>query len=393
MKLTTAAVTTLACDGPDRIEWDDSLPGFGVRCRNGRKSFVCQFRIGTQQRRETLGDVRKIKLEDARKVARQRFAQVELGVDPVATKANERAAVRLTLGHVADRYLEARKDAVRPATLAAATHFFAVQWKSFRERPIASIRRADIAARLQEIITAHGRVSAARARAYLSALFTWARREGLCDSNPVTDTNNPGAGLPSRDRVLNAAEIKLIWDACGDDDPGRIARLLLLTACRRDEISRLSWKEVDLDRGTIVIESGRAKNRKTHALPLPAVALNLLRSVPRRRDTEFVFGGDQGYTGWANATNKLRARMAKPVEFRLHDLRRTAATGMADLGVQPHIIEAVLNHSNGSRVAATYNRSTYTAEKAAALALWADHVLAIVKGRKAKVVAMPARHG
>jgi hypothetical protein len=215
MKLTTAAVTALPAGQSDSITWDDDLPGFGVRCRNGRKSYVCQYRIGrAQQRRARLGDVRKVSLADARKAARSLLAQVELGVDPKARA--EGTATSLALARVADRYLAARKDVVRPNTFAAAAHYFAVQWKPFRERTIASITRAEIAARLQEIVADHGRVSAARARAYLAALFSWSVREALCDSNPVVGTNNPGAGLPSRDRVLSLSEIKTIWDACGD---------------------------------------------------------------------------------------------------------------------------------------------------------------------------------
>jgi integrase len=267
-----------------------------------------------------------------------------------------------------------------------------VQWAPLRARPIAAITRAEIASRLQEVITAHGRVSAARARAYLSALFTWAVAEGLCDLNPVIGTNNPGAGIQSRDRVLTGAEIKTVWDACGDDDPGRIVKLLILTACRRDEIARLPWSEVDFDRGTITISAERSKNHRAHTLHLPPAAIDLLRAVPRRPDTDFVFGGAAGFTGWSHATKLLRARMAKSFEFKIHDFRRSAATGMADLGVQPHVIEAVLNHSSGTKAgsAGVYNRSQYAGEKATALLRWADCVAAFIEGRDSKVVPLRA---
>ena len=91
------------------------------------------------------------------------------------------------------------------------------------------ITRADVAARLQELVKAHGRTSAARARDYLSAMYTWAAREGLCESNPVALTNDPAAGIPARDRVLADDEIRTVWNACDDDTAGRIVRLLLLT--------------------------------------------------------------------------------------------------------------------------------------------------------------------
>jgi hypothetical protein len=121
---------------------------------------------------------------------------------------------------------------------------------------------------------------------------------------------------------------------------------------------------------------------------LPAIALDLLRAVPRRPDTDAVFGGKNGFTGWSNATKALHARMAQPVAFVLHDLRRTAATGMADLEVLPHVIEAVLNHSSGTKagVAGIYNHSKYTPHVTTALAMWADHVLALVEGRDSKIV-------
>src|SRR5262249_9200577 len=166
--------------------------------------------------------------------------------------------------------------------------------------------------------------------------------------NPVNNTNNPAAGIPSRDRVLSPPEIKLIWDACGDDDAGRIVKLLILTACRRDEIGRLSWLEVDLDRGQITISASRSKNRRAHKVPLSPPAVDLLRAVPRRPDTDFVFGTARGFSGWSCATKVLRTRMAQPVDFVLHDLRRSAETHMAEqLNVAPHIIEALLNHSSG----------------------------------------------
>jgi integrase len=381
MKLTPAAIAALPADQPDHFEWDDALPSFGVRCRNGHKSYVCQYRIGTLQRRESLGDVRKIKLDDARKIARQRFASVELGVDP--KPRTDGAATSRTLAHAAGLYLAARKDVVRPKTYKAAELYFRVHWAPFRERPIASITRAEIATRLQQIVADHGRVSAARARAYLAAMFGWCVREVLCDSNPVAGTNNPGAGLSSRDRVLTITEIRTIWAACGDDDASRIIRLLILTACRRDEVARLSWSEVDLvERGRITIAASRCKSRRTHVVPLSAPALDILRAVPRRPGTDFVFGGETGFTGWSNATKALRARMTKPVDFVLHDLRRSAATHMAELGVLPFVIEAVLGHSSGTKVANTYNRFSYEGEKAAALAMWADHVL----GRTSKIV-------
>jgi integrase len=113
--------------------------------------------------------------------------------------------------------------------------------------------------------------------------------------------------------------------------------------------------------------------------------------VPRRPGNDFVFGGMAGgYTSWTYATEKLRARVTEPVEFRLHDLRRSSVTHMAEqLKVQPHIIEALLGHVAGTQVSRTYNRAEYLAEKTAALAQWADFVMALVENRERKI--MPLR--
>jgi integrase len=272
-------------------------------------------------------------------------------------------------------------------------------WRPLRERPLDSIKRADIAMRLQDLVKAHGRAAAARARTHLSALFVWAMGEGLCDANPVTGTNNPNSDAKPRTRVLKDAEIKAVWQTCiPDDDFSRIVQLLLLTGCRRDEIGALEWSEVDLDAGTITFPERRTKNGRQLALTLPAPALDILHSIPRRADRPYVFGKvGKGFTGVSHAMARFQARMAAAgnalEHWSLHDLRRSAATGMAEIGIQPHVVEAILNHVSGHKagVAGVYNRAGYKRDIAMALAQWAEHLIAAVEGRTAKVV--PFRSG
>jgi integrase len=403
VKLTNRNVAALIrpADKDDVVIWDDTLPGFGVRLRGDKKTYLVQYRVGTQQRRESLGDIRKVRLEDARKAARQRFAQAQLGVDPAAERAAARAkaaAAQLTLGAVAERYLDAKKERMRPATYQAAKRYFAVHWKSLADRPLAEIKRADVAACLQNMAKERGRTAASRARANLSALFGWAMREGLCDVNVVVATNDPAAGTPPRDRVLTEAELATIWRACQDDDFGRIVRLLMLAGCRRLEIGELKFSEIDFDRGTMTIAGVRTKNHRPLTLTLPPVALDILRAAPRRDSSDNVFGGSAGgYASWSYGTNAINERIVaaegKPLApWTLHDLRRSAATHMAEIGVQPHIIEAVLNHASGHKrgVHGIYNLAGYPREIAAALQLWAEHLLAIVEGRKRKIVPLRA---
>src|SRR5262249_61313204 len=131
---------------------------------------------------------------------------------------------------------------------------------------------------------------AGRGRDPWSALLGWGMKEGLCKANPVLATNDPTEGMRPRDRVLNDDEVRAMVNACEEDDGGRIIKLLLLTGCRREEIGGLKWSEVNLDAGLMSIPGTRTKNHRTLELPLPEVAIDILRSVPRQEDRDFVFG-------------------------------------------------------------------------------------------------------
>jgi integrase len=179
-----------------------------------------------------------------------------------------------------------------------------------------------------------------------------------------------------------------VWAALGADQFGDILRLLILTGQRREEIGGLRWSEVDFERALIVLQPARTKNKRLHEIPLSPQARAILERQPKRR-RELIFGrGEGGFSGWSVGKARLDRHLlatrqeagAKPMpDWRLHDLRRTAATGMADLGVLPHIVEAVLNHVSGHRtgVAGIYNRARYETEMRDALERWADHVARI----------------
>jgi integrase len=388
MKLDKKTVAALKLP-PSKSEifvWDDDLPGFGVRLRGAGVRWIVQYRVGAQQRRETLGDIRKVTLDAARKIARQRFAQAELGNDPVAEKARVRmaaATAKLTLEKVTESYLAAKVGVVRPATHDQTRLHLTNHWRALAGRPIDGIKRSDVATTLHQITQQHGRTAAARARSNLSALFGWAMREGLCEANPVLATNDPAEGIQPRERVLSDRELTVVWRACGDDDFGRIVRLLILTGCRREEIGGLKWSEVDFDVGVMAIPGERTKNHKGHSLCLPRIAMDILRAIPVKLGRDFVFGTrGVAFSAWSYSMLALNSRITaiegKPLRhWTLHDLRRTMRTGLGKLGVQPHIAERAVNHIKGG-VEAIYDRYRYEREITAALALWADHVLALV---------------
>jgi integrase len=160
------------------------------------------------------------------------------------------------------------------------------------------------------------------------------------------------------------------------------------------EIGELKWAELDLDRGILAISGSRTKNHRGLILTLPPVAVDLLRSVPRRDGCDNVFGSSaEGFTSWSYGTDALNDRIVaaegKPLaSWVLHDIRRSCATHMAEIGVSPHIIEAILNHVSGHKrgVAGIYNLATYRGEIATALLRWSEHLTAIITGRRGKIV-------
>lgn len=166
-----------------------------------------------------------------------------------------------------------------------------------------------------------------------------------------------------------------LWAALSTDPLADIIRLLLLTGQRRNEIGALQWSEVDLARKMIVLPPERTKNGRKHELPLSRQALAIIERQPRRNSSAFLFSNMKGFRNWDAAKARLDQRLSIAA-YTLHDLRRTAATGMAEIGVQPHIIEAVLNHVSGHKagVAGIYNRAKYADEMRSTLQRWADHV-------------------
>jgi integrase len=302
-----------------------------------------------------------------------------------------------TLRSVAEEYLTVKQGELRPESFRVTRLYLTGPYfKPLHAAAMTQITLADVAGRISAIARTNGSVTAGRARSALSTLYRWAIGEGLLGTQPVNPVigTNLAQGATPRERVLNDAETVAIWRACADDDFGRIVKLLALTGCRREEIGGLRWSEIDLANRVVTLPAVRVKNKRSFILPLAPLALSVIETAPRLVDRDHVFGSrsSAGFTDWAGAKHSLDERLAGKItkEWRLHDLRRTLAMRMADLGVQPHIIEAVLNHVSGHKagVAGIYNRSLYEREVRNALALWADHVSSIVEGRARKVLPM-----
>ena len=190
--------------------------------------------------------------------------------------------------------------------------------------------------------------------------------------------------------MLSDDELRIILRACGSDDFSTIVRLLMATGQRANEISALRWSEVLEDR--IVLPPSRTKNAREHVVPLVPAVVALIHNRPRRND--FVFGRrGRPFGGWSWSKlaldQRIKAMGHKLEPWVIHDLRRSVVTHMADLGVLPHVIEAIINHVSGHKagVAGIYNRSNYELPKKLALEKWSDHLEALVSGKRpSKVV-------
>jgi integrase len=399
MRLTDATVTTLQLPPgkTDALFWDDAVPGFGIRIRaSGVRAWVFQYKAGGYAtRRLTIGRVGAVRAARAREIAGEYHAQVRLGRNPAAEK---RAAVersRHTFGALARLYLERRGGGLRANTIRSKSRALLKYAAPLHSMSIDAVDQRAVAHLLTQVENSSGAVTANRLRANMSAMYTWALKEGIAAGNPVVNTYKREER--PRDRVLSDQEIAVIWQALPEGNYGDIVKLLILTGQRANEIARLKWHEIES--WQIVLPRERTKNDRAHTVPLGHTAISILKQQTPRNGTDFVFGGrrDAAFADWFHAKRALDAQLehngAPLPRWVIHDIRRSVATGMADIGIQPHVIEAVLNHISGHKggIAGIYNRAQYSAEKAQALARWDEHICSVVERREGKIAGMRGR--
>jgi integrase len=325
----------------------------------------------------------KLTPEQARDLAKQRAGEVAGGRDPaVEAKVKTLAAAnRVYVGSVIPKYLHDRQSVFRPATYSEQARYLERYWQPLHQRAITDVQRSLVVARIDTIAEKHGRVAADRARAALSAFFTWAIDRAYCDLNPVQNIQRRSQSEP-RSRVLSELELVAVWKACLDDDHGRIVRLLILTGQRKSEIGHLSWCEIDLEKRQIELPPERTKNGRAHVVPLSNEALAVLSNAERLKGRSLVFGkSGGGFMGWSRAKRNLDNRLQKMLGWTVHDIRRSVVTHLHELGfAHPHVVEAIVNHVSGHQagVAGIYNKAAYLAERRRALELWGHHIAALV---------------
>jgi len=401
MKLTAATVAALGLpDGKnDIIYFDETMAGFGYRLRRSHdgkrllRSWIVQYKRAGASRRVLLGSAEVLSAEAARTAAKKLLSRIVLGEDPAADRADRREKDKLSLRSQVEQYLALKARELRPKTLREVTRYLSGPYfRPLHGIAIDMIGRKDVASRLGAIQREHGDIVAKAARDKLSAFYVWAMQEGLTEANPVIGTRAPQGNKP-RDRVLSNVEFVAIWNACKDDDYGKIIKLLILTGCRRAEIGGMCWSEFDLDgpQPSWTLPAERSKNGKAHTLPLMPMAFAIIKGAPRMVSRDQLFGSRSGagFASWDRDKAALNERSGV-TNWTPHDIRRSVTTKMADIGVQPHVIEQILNHQSGHKAgpAGIYNRSAYEREVRNALALWEDQVRTLVEGGERKVIHM-----
>jgi integrase len=385
-QLTQAVVERMKAPAERTEIPDHLLPALRLIVQpSGTRAWAVRCRIYGKPAKLTIGDARVIGIAEARDKARDLLREVAAGRDPREAK---RQLAADTLGTIAEQYLRHVASTRRPRTQEAYVHHLK-QWMPLHRRPLVELTRREISTRLLDMKDNHGPVAANRARSTLSALFTWAIKRGLVDVNPVAGTIQNEER--SRDRVLSLEELRSLWQATDSpDDHAAIVRLLMLTGCRRNEVSAMAWGEVDLDKAIWSIPGSRTKNGKAHRVSLSGQALEIIRARPRRGERPYVFGARGApYSGWTRAKRQLDEHCGV-TDWTLHDLRRSFVTHLCEIGIAPHVVESAVNHISGHKggVAGIYNRSDYWVERVRALQLWADYLLEV---SEVKVIELPRR--
>lgn len=369
--------------GPARREIPDGHTRglFYVLQPSGAASWAFRYRFAGKPKKLTIGPYPAIDLPAARKLAGEAAQAIARNEDPASAKKAAKEAARVEalpvrdlVETVVDNFIERyAKKHTRESSWRETDRILKREvigaWEG---RRLSQIGRADVHDLLDKIVDRGAPIAANRTLAAFRRMCGWAVERGITDTSPCEKVRAPAAEN-SRDRVLSDDEIKRAWgafEAIGWPF-GPLAKLLLLTGARRDEVADARWSEIDFDKKIWTIAKERAKNGVAHEIPLSAAADSILKVLPRigdgkKSDLVFTTNGKTAVSGFSGAKEQLdsaildtlRAEAVKrgddpkdvkaPERWTLHDLRRTAASGIAGRGIAPHVVEAVLNHKSGT---------------------------------------------
>jgi integrase len=366
----------------DVVIHDSELKGFHLKVTpQGKRVFSVYYRTkGARvlQRRYKIGDYPRISVANAREMAKAILGKVASGGDPSAQRKSERHQINSgRVDEIVERFLTTYASKNRTASETERI-FRRYVIPKIGKRSIHDLERADI----NDLIADLAETAPTMANRVLTAVrtfFKWAYSKALIEESPCVGISAPSRERP-RDRLLSDDELARVMSAaCGIGYPfGTIVEFLVMTGQRREEVGAARWAELDIANRTWTILGARSKNGKAHIVHLSDPALRILECCPHSGELVFSLNGDKPFQGYSKAKTRLDQKSSVS-DWRLHDIRRTVVSGMARLGVAPHIADKVLNHQTGtmSSTALIYQRHHFLKERKDALDRWAEHVEAI----------------
>ena len=405
-----ALIANAKATGATIFLWDDVQRGFGAKATpNGVCSYVLQYRLGgrgTPTKRLTLGKHGKLTPQQARDIAKEKLGEIAKDIDVAEHRKERREKLAgLTFAEGAEKFLKVHGEPTRYWKEKRA-RLTSGDVKTLQSKPLSTITRRHVADALDRA-KARSEAAARLLFADLRPLFKWAHERELVDANPMTGLRAPKPA-EARERTLENEEIRAFWKAAdeGSWPFASIYKLLLLTGARREEVAGMKWSELDLDAGLLMLPGARTKNSRDHRIPLARQAVEILdrraiAAIKARlgyQDGDLVFSttGTTSPSGFSKAKTALDARMQEILgpkfkPWRVHDLRRTCATGMEHFGVDLRVIEAALNHVSGTKagIVGVYQRAEHREAVRAAFDAWDTRVAALTgEERPSNVVSL-----
>ena len=409
-KLTDRSLEALRPRAARHEVWDDSRKGFGVRVTpRGVKSFVWVYHFNGRPRRLTFGTYPRLSLADAGVKLAEAKQLLDKGIDPGSRVVSERIAERHaeTIADLVTSYLDRY---ARPRKRSAAEDERILRkdvLPGWGARKVKDITRRDVVVLLNGIVDRGAPIQANRTLTILRRMFKFAISQAIIEISPC-DKVEPPSSENQRDRTLSDDEIRLFWHALDgasmEPNARRILRLMIATGQRKGEVMGIHGQEVDYDKGVWALPANRAKNSREHLIPLSPLARQILTEVaPNEHGYLFpskLAGSPYRGQSIDHATrylfdirppSKPRKKTGKPPKspplsgimerFTPHDLRRTVATRMRELGISRGDVKMILNHIE-TDVTARYDRYDGLAEKRRALEIWGKRLEQIVKGTR-----------
>jgi len=385
IRLTKSAIDTLSIPKSDVVYWDSGCPGFGVKVTpKGRKVFIVLYRTGgagSRLRKYTIGPYGRVTLHQARVVAQKIFAAKLEGRDPAAEKLErKRRVVADRVEDLLETFISQRLSQNRSGGEIARLLRREVG-KPWTGKSIHEISKRDVVEVISAIEQRGAPIAANKTLKSLKTFLRWCVGRAVLDQSPAEGVPLPAKEI-TRDRVLDDQELAHIVLAARKIGGayGGIVELLALTGQRREEVAGLAWQELDLEQRIWTIPKSRTKNGKAHVVHLSEQTIGVLNRADQKGPIVLSLRGSKPFQNFSTAKRRLD-QLSGVIGWRLHDLRRTCVSGMARLGVAPHVADKILNHQAGtiSGVAAVYQRHEFLSERRQALELWGAHVNAILK--------------